>query len=72
MAESDLVYRTSDGDMLDWIAWQHYGRQRGIVERIVEANPGLADYPPILPVGVLLRLPPVPPPVEKREQRIWS
>lgn len=31
-------YITKDGDMLDAICWRHYGRTRGVVEQVLEAN----------------------------------
>lgn len=53
-----LQYRTSDGDTADYIAWKHYGTQDGqVVERLVDANPGLADLGPLLPAGVIINLP---------------
>lgn len=51
------TYRTQDGDMVDEICWLYYGRTRGTVERVLEANKGLADRGPILPAGVLITLP---------------
>ena len=51
------TYRTQAGDMLDEICWLYYGRTHGTVERVLEANPGLADYGPVLPAGVLVTLP---------------
>lgn len=52
------IYRTSDGDTADIIAWKYYGTQAGrVVERLLEANPKLADYGPLLPAGVLVVVP---------------
>lgn len=51
-------YRTSDGDTADYIAWKFYGTQDGqVVERLVDANPGLADIGPLLPAGMVIELP---------------
>jgi phage tail protein X len=52
-----IKYRTSENDMLDWIAWKHYGKQSGAVEAILEANPGLADKGDKLPAGLVINLP---------------
>ena len=60
------TYRTQAGDMLDEICWLYYGRTRGTVETVLEANPGLADYGPVLPAGVLVTLPII----EPQEQRV--
>lgn len=56
------MYRTRQGDRLDLIAWRHYGRLRGAVERILEANPRLAEQhdPAHLPGGLVIRLPSAP------------
>jgi phage tail protein X len=42
------------------VAWKHYGTLKGqITEQVLAANPGLADYGPILPAGVTITLPDV-------------
>ncbi|WP_027390858.1 tail protein X [Chrysiogenes arsenatis] len=65
------LYRTSDGDMLDWICYQHYGRTAGAVEAVLVANPGLSARGPVLSAGVLLVLP-VLPPQENTVVRLWD
>lgn len=65
-------YLTRDGDMLDWICRRHYGRSDGTVEAVLVANPGLAERGPILPTGIELILPDLPPPAPKRILRIWG
>lgn len=67
-----LRYRTRDGDVLDWIAWHHYGRIAGVVERVLAANPGLADQGPVLPPGLVIVLPDIPPPEPQQQIRIWD
>ena len=52
--------RATQGDTLDAICWRHYGRTAGVTERVLEANPGLADLGPIIPIGTLVNLPPLP------------
>jgi len=55
-----LNYHTSDGDVVDSIAAQHYGVESPAVLRAVyDANPGLADIGPVLPRGVTIVLPDV-------------
>ncbi|NKD78163.1 phage tail protein [Haematospirillum sp. H1815] len=40
-----LRYQTRDGDTVDYIAWKHYGGTApGVVEQLLEANPGLVRY----------------------------
>ena len=68
-----LRYRTSEGDTVDYIAWRHYGAtDRRIVERLLLANPGLADHGDILPAGVLVVLPVVEPVQAKRGVKLWG
>jgi len=51
-------YKTSDGDVVDFITWQHYGVESPDVLRAVyDANPGLADQGAVLPRGLTVVLP---------------
>ena len=50
------TYRTSDGDMIDAICRDHYGTE-AMIEQVYEANPGLAERGPVLPLGLVLILP---------------
>ncbi|KHO66658.1 tail protein X [Pseudomonas flexibilis] len=51
--------RATQGDTLDAICWRYYGRTAGVVEQVLEANPGLASLGPVLPIGTLVRMPAV-------------
>jgi len=52
------TYLTRDGDMADDIAFKQYGTtDGGVVEKLLAANPGLADYGPRLPGGITITLP---------------
>ena len=64
-------YLTRDGDMLDWICWRHYGRSNTL-EVVLAANPGLAERGPVLPAGIELTLPDIPPPAPRHILRIWG
>ena len=67
-------YTTSQGDKLDWICWKHYGTSRnGTVEAVLEANPGLSSYGPILPAGVKITLPVLAAPAAEQDViRLWD
>lgn len=54
------TYSTKNGDMLDAVCWNYYGRSSGAVELVLEANRGLADYGPELPAGLVIVLPDLP------------
>ncbi|MEJ8673722.1 tail protein X [Chromobacterium amazonense] len=49
--------RAMQGDSVDAIAWRVYGKNRGVVEQLLQHNPGLAEHGPVLPSGTLVRLP---------------
>ncbi len=51
------TYRTIDGDTIDAVVWGHYGSLTGTLERVLDANQGLADLGPVLPIGTLIHLP---------------
>ncbi len=68
-----MLYTTHQGDVLDWICWQHYGHERGTTEAVLRANPGLARQPVILPDGVMITLPDiVVPKPEQRTIQLWD
>lgn len=67
------TYRTSQGDTADYIAWKHYGTQAGrVVEQLLDANPGLADFGPILPAGILVQLPEFQLATDDKAVRLWD
>lgn len=51
------IYRTTEGDTVDYICWKYYGSQVGATEKVLLANPGLADKGVVLPVGIMVALP---------------
>ena len=53
----DSIYRTLKGETIDLICWRNYGKTEGVVEMVLEANRGLADYGAILPDGIDIYLP---------------
>ena len=62
---------TRDGDVLDDLVWQHYGRS-DVLTAVLEANPALARLPPVLSAGLVIELPELPLPVEAPVIRLWS
>ncbi|WP_459901976.1 tail protein X [Desulfobaculum senezii] len=67
-----MRYRTKDGDMVDAICQRHYGRTAGVVESVLEANPGLADFGPVLDAGVVIVLPELPAPEPDEGVSLWD
>jgi phage tail protein X len=52
--------RAQQGDTIDALCWRHYGRTRGLVEVVLEMNPGIADNGPVLPHGLVVEMPEPP------------
>lgn len=48
------------GDKLDQLIWREAGLGPAALARVLDANPGLADLGPILPLGTLVIVPPAP------------
>lgn len=54
------IYMTTQGEMIDAICRRVYGDESGYVEQVLEANPGLAALPVLLPAGTKIVLPQIP------------
>lgn len=68
-----LEYRTSEGDLVDYIAWKHYGTtERLVVEQLLDANKGLADIGPVLPAGILVLLPVIDTTQKAQGIKLWD
>lgn len=65
-------YITNDGDTVDRLCWQHYGRQNGAVEAVLAANPHLLNRP-VLTKGITVILPTLSSTeAVKPARRLWS
>lgn len=65
--------RTQQNDTVDALCWRHYGRTAGVVEAVLDANPGLADQGPVLPAGVLVNLPEIQTSAPERQMvNLWE
>ena len=65
-------YTTMEGDTVDLIAFNKYGRTHGTTEAILRANAGLAAAGTFLPQGMVINIPTVVSEPEKVAVRIWS
>lgn len=54
------IYTTRQSEMTDMICRRAYGDESGYVEKVLDANPGLAALGPILPIGTRVTLPDLP------------
>lgn len=66
------VYTTVDGDSVDLIAFNRFGRSAGLTEDILAANPGLAQRGPVLPAGLQIRIPLPAQRDRVQSTRLWS
>lgn len=64
--------RANQNETLDALCWRHYGRTAGVVEAVLEANPGLADLGPNLPQGHPVNLPDAAPQPEQQAVILWD
>ncbi|MET0322544.1 MAG: tail protein X [Duganella sp.] len=55
-----MKVRSQQNDTVDALCWRHLGRTAGMVEQVLELNPGLADYGPLLPSGIEVTMPAAP------------
>lgn len=53
------TYSTKQGQTVDLVCLDHYGRTADVTETVFAANPGLADLGPLLPIGTTVTLPDV-------------
>lgn len=58
-------------DTVDAICWKAYGTT-AMTEKVLMANPGLADYGPVLPVGLTVTLPEQDAFLEKPTLKLWD
>ena len=66
-------YTSKDGDTVDLIAFNFYGRHVGTTELVLDGNPGLAAVGPVLSAGVVIKLPRFDPPSETNDQiSLWD
>jgi phage tail protein X len=72
MERTDQIYVTRAGDVLDNICYQHYGETSGVVEKVLEANRGLAQRGPVLGTGIRILLPAIESDQTQDVVRLWS
>lgn len=56
---SATIVTSAQGDIIDLLCRRQYGDESGYVEKVLDANPGLAALGPILPTGTVVTLPDV-------------
>lgn len=51
------IYTTKQFETVDLVCMAHYGRTADVTEAVLDANPGLSAFGPILPMGTKVTLP---------------
>lgn len=51
------IYTTKQGQTVDLVCLDFYGRTRDVTEAVLDANPGLAAHGPFLPIGTVIVMP---------------
>ena len=64
--------RAIQGDTIDMLCWRHYGRTAGVVEQVLQTNPGLASLGPVLPHGTAVKLPDIPAQPQRTTVQLWD
>lgn len=65
-----IEYVTKQDDMLDKICYKYY-KSTEFVEKVLDYNRYLAAYGPILPAGLVIKLPNIEKPATKRKVSLW-
>jgi phage tail protein X len=60
------------GETLDALCWRVMKRTAGLVEAVLEANPGLAEEGPILTLGRTVQLPDRLAPPQRALLQLWD
>lgn len=67
------IYKTQQNDTVDYVAFRYYGTLDGrTTEQVLEANPGLADLGPLLPMGLTINLPDILPSTTANQVSLWT
>jgi phage tail protein X len=67
------IYITKQGEMVDMICRRAYGDESGYVEKVLDANPGLAGRGLVLPIMTRVVLPDLPRAApEKKIVSLWD
>jgi phage tail protein X len=59
-------------DTVDALCWRYYGRTEGVTEKVLAANPGLADIGPVLPHGYPVEMPEVSAATTTQTLQLWD
>ena len=67
-----IIYLTKDGDILDQICQNYYGKTSKIVEQVIEANPHIVEVDPVFEAVIKITLPYISGEKESETVKLWS
>lgn len=67
-----VIYTTKDGDVLDQICWQYYGKTDDVVEQVMKENPHLAKLDVVFVAGVKIVLGDIIIQKQNEAIKLWS
>ena len=67
-----IIYTTKDGDVLDQICQNYYGKISKIVEQVIEANPHIVELEAVFEAGIKITLPDIVSIQESETVKLWS
>lgn len=67
----DIVI-SQQNDTVDAICHRYYGRTARTLEAVYQANPGLADIGPVLPMGTAINMPTVDDKPKTETLNLWD
>ena len=67
-----IIYVSKDGDVLDQICQNYYGKTRKIVEQVIEANPHIVELDATFEAGIKITLPDIIEEKESETVKLWS
>ena len=67
-----IIYTTKDGDVLDQICKNYYGKTSKIVEQVIDANPNIVELDTTFEAGIKITLPDIIEEKESETVKLWS
>jgi phage tail protein X len=67
-----IIYITKDGDVLDQICQNYYGKTSKIVEQVIEANPHIVELDTTFEAGIKITLPDIIQEKASETVKLWS
>ena len=67
-----IIYNTKDGDVLDQVCQNYYGKTSKIVEQVIEANPHIVELDATFEAGIKITLPDIIQQKESEIVKLWT